>query len=252
MSEDVNNNKEIDVTNEEEAVKSIDDFISEEDPNFLKSLSEIKIDNSAVSLSVLDSALDMMESPQSFTPPVSLSQQLKQVIDFRNNFKTVMFFWFSVALVVALVYLFVQSRIWDKKIPLFMTSFAESGSPVEDYNPLTEVQFFFDNPRLAKNILQLKKMVVNLKPSSGSSENPMLAFEVRVEGLSKEVMIELKDREAEFVDRVLRVTEDFSYDELVEAAGKQKLSEKIVDVMNANLTKGQVRKVMFSTFFLKN
>lgn len=252
MSEDVKNNSEIDLGNEDDVLKNIDAFIAEEDPEFVKNMSEIKIDNSAINLSVLDSALDMSESSQVSTPSLSLSERLKQVVDFRNNLKVVLKFWFSVAFIVVAVYFVMKAPFWDKKTSLFLTSFAEWGTPVQDYNPLSEAQIFFDNPRLSKNILELKKMVVNLKPSTGSSENPMLAFEIRVDGLSKEVMVELKDRESEFVDRVLRVTEDFSYDELAEATGKQKLAEKIVDVMNANLTKGQVRKVMFSTFFLKN
>lgn len=251
MSEDTKNNNEVDLTNEDDVLKNIDAFIAEEDPDFVKSMADVKIDNSAVSLSVLDSALDLSEGAQA-APSISLKERLKQVVDFRNNFKVVLKFWFSVVMVMVAVYLAAKAPFWDKKTSLFLTSFAEWGVPVQDYNPLNEVQLFFDNPRLSKNILELKKMVVNLKPSSGSTENPMLAFEVRVEGLSKEVMVELKDREAEFVDRVLRVTEEFSYDELSDATGKQKLAEKIIDVMNANLTKGQVRKVMFSTFFLKN
>lgn len=253
MSEDeVKTNNEIDLGNEDDALKNIDAFIAEEDPDFAKNMSELKIDNSAVSLSVLDSALDMSEGTKVLTPSIPLRDRLKKTIDFRRNLKTVLKFWISVIAVMIAVYFAAKAPFWDKKTPLFLTSFAEWGTPVEDYNPLSEVQLFFDNPRLSKNILELKKMVVNLKPSSGSTENPMLAFEVRVEGLSKEVMVELKDRESEFVDRVLRATEDFSYDELSDQTGKQKLAEKIVDVMNANLTKGQVRKVMFSTFFLKN
>jgi flagellar basal body-associated protein FliL len=251
MSEDIKNNNEVDLTNEDDVLKNIDAFIAEEDPDFVKSIADVKIDNSAVSLSVLDSALELSDGSPSM-PSVSLKDRLKQVIDFRNNFKLVLKFWLSVAAVIVAVYFSAKAPFWDKKTSLFLTSFAEWGVPVEDYNPLSEVQLFFDNPRLSKNILELKKMVVNLKPSTGSTENPMLAFEVRVEGLSKEVMVELKDREAEFVDRMLRVTEDFSYDELADATGKQKLAEKIIDVINTNLTKGQVRKVMFSTFFLKN
>lgn len=251
MSEDTKNNNEIDLTNEDDVLKNIDAFITEEDPDFVKSMAEVKIDNSAVSLSVLDSALELSDGTPSM-PSIALKERLKQVVDFRNNFKLVLKFWLSVVVVIVAVYFAAKAPFWDRKTSLFLTSFAEWGVPVQDYNPLSEVQLFFDNPRLSKNILELKKMVVNLKPSTGSTENPMLAFEVRVEGLSKEVMVEMKDREAEFVDRVLRVTEEFSYDELSDATGKQKLAEKIIDVMNANLTKGQVRKVMFSTFFLKN
>jgi flagellar basal body-associated protein FliL len=253
MSEDeVKNNSEIDLGSEDDVLKNIDAFIAEQDPDFAKNLSELKIDNSAVSLSVLDSAIDLDESSRVLKSSISLRDRLQKTIDFRNNLKIVLKFWFSVIAVIIAVYFAAKAPFWDKKTPLFLTSFAEWGTPVQDYNPLSEVQLFFDNPRLSKNILELKKMVVNLKPSSGSSDNPMLAFEVRVEGLSKEVMVELKDRESEFVDRVLRATEDFSYDELSDQTGKQKLAEKIIEVMNANLTKGQVRKVMFSTFFLKN
>jgi flagellar basal body-associated protein FliL len=253
MSEDIKNNTEIDLADADAVLKSIDDYLAEEDPEFVKTLSEMKIDNSAVNLSVIDQALEINENSQITTmPSMSVLEQLKQVVDFRENFKMVVRFWLSVVVVTAAVYFVFQSQFWDKKTTFFLTSYAEWDVPVQDYNPLSEVQLFFDNPRLSKNILALKKMVVNLKPSSGSGENPMLAFEIRVEGLSKEVMVELKDREAEFVDRVARVTEDFSYDELAEANGKQLLSEKIIDVMNANLTKGQVRKVMYSTFFLKN
>lgn len=252
MSDETKNNPEIEAPSEDDVLKNIDAFLATEDPDFVKSMSELKIDNSAVNLSVLDSALEMEEVSNFVHPSTSFAERLTQVLDFRNNFSLVIKFWMSVGIVIAAVYFTAKGPFWDNPASLFLTSFAEWGAPVQDYNPSDEVQFFFDNPRLSKNLLELKKMVVNLKPSSGSSANPMLAFEVRVEGLSKEVMVELKDRESEFVDRILRVTEDFSYDEVSEASGKQKLGEKIVDVMNANLTKGQVRKVMFSSFFLKN
>lgn len=252
MSDETNNNPDTESPSEEDVLKNIDALIFDEDPDFVKSMTELKIDNSTVNLSVLDSALEMEENSTFVQNPLSFAQRSKQVFDFRNNFSLVVKFWMSVGLVIAAVYYTAKGPFWDKPPSLFLTSFAGWGSPVQDYNPSDEVQFFFDNPRLSKNLLELKKMVVNLKPSAGSSSNPMLAFEIRVEGLSKEVMVELKDRESEFVDRILRVTEDFSYDEVSEAPGKQRLGEKIVEVMNANLTKGQVRKVMFSSFFLKN
>ena len=252
MSDETKNNPEIESPSDEDVLKNIDDLISEEDPDFAMGLSELKIDNSAVNLSILDSALEIEESSIFVARPVSFVQRLKQILDFRNNFSLVVKFWLSIGIVVSAVYYMAQGPFWDKPPSLFLSSFAEWGSVVQDYNPSNEVQLFFDNPRLSKNLLELKKMVVNLKPSSGSSANPMLAFEIRVEGLSKEVTVELKDRESEFVDRILRVTEDFSYDELSEATGKQRLGEKILEVMNANLTKGQVRKVMFSSFFIKN
>ncbi len=251
MTEDSKNNPEIDLTDEADVLKSIDQYLAEEDPDFFKTLSEVKIDNTAVNLSVLDQALELQNQKVNAVD-LSLIEKIKIIFDFRNNFKTVFKFWCSVVIVTAALWVIFQSRIWDKSAPLFLLSYADWGVPVQDYNPSNEVQLFFDNSRLAKNILELKKMVVNLKPSNDSSDNPMLAFEIRVEGLSTEVMVELKDRESEFVDRVLRVTEDFSYDELADINGKKKLSDRIIEVMNTNLTKGQVRKVMYSSFFLKN
>jgi hypothetical protein len=78
MSEDIKNNNEVDLTNEDDVLKNIDAFIAEEDPDFVKSMADVKIDNSAVSLSVLDSALELSDGSPS-TPSVSLKERLKQI-----------------------------------------------------------------------------------------------------------------------------------------------------------------------------
>jgi flagellar basal body-associated protein FliL len=62
----------------------------------------------------------------------------------------------------------------------------------------------------------------------------------------------VKDRESEFADLVSRTAEDFSYAELSNTEGKLKLARKILDELNSNLTKGKIRKVMYSSFILKN
>ncbi|MEQ1724280.1 MAG: flagellar basal body-associated FliL family protein [Pseudobdellovibrio sp.] len=94
-------------------------------------------------------------------------------------------------------------------------------------------------------------MHVNVKPSENSGNNPMLALEVTAEGLSTDAIVEIKDREAEFKDMLLRLTEDKTYDELSEAEGKQNLCEQFRDLLNANLTRGQVRRVLLKSFIIK-
>ena len=87
--------------------------------------------------------------------------------------------------------------------------------------------------------------------SENSGDNPMLAIEVTVEGLSTDAIIEIKDREAEFKDMLSRLTEEKTYDDLVAAEGKRVLTEQYRDLMNANLTRGQVRRVLLKTFIIK-
>lgn len=247
MSDDIENKN----MTEEEMLNEVDSFLVEKDPEFVKGLAEVKINNADIQFSVMEQALDVHAIPND-EPSFFSKERLIQLVDIRNNAKKVILFWFSVLTVVVVVYFVVQTRFWDHRSSLFMTSFAELNSSVKDYNPFNDVQFFFDNPRLSKNIITLKKMYVNLKPSAGSGENPMLAFEITVEGLSREVVVELKDREAEFIDKASRITEEFSYDELTGIEGKQKLSGKLVSTFNASLTSGQIRKVMYSTFILKD
>ena len=79
----------------------------------------------------------------------------------------------------------------------------------------------------------------------------MLAFELNIEGMTAEVVVEIKDREAEFKDLILRTAEELNYDDLSGADGKKNLSERILNVINSNLTQGQIRKVLYKSFVLK-
>ncbi len=232
-------------SNEAEDLKIIDNALAEFDPQFLNELSSIRIDQSAiVDFSVIDQAL----SNQSLT----LKEKFLLTVDFKTNPLRVSLFWFFIFTFISATFYIFKSHFWSRRNSLFMTSFAQLNSDVQLYNPLTESQFFFDNPRIPKNMFLIKKMLVNLKPSSLSGSNPMLAFEMNAEGLSKEVVIELKDRESEFIDRILPIVEEYTYDELSDNTGKAKLSEQVLELFNSNLTQGQIRKVMYGTFILKN
>ena len=239
------------VTEQEVLTESeMDLILAEEDPDFIKKLGEIKIDNASAELSLMDQVLDKNGQIVGFEKP--FLKTLKAAIQFTENPKIVVPFWILNVLIFVALFFIVKNKSWNKPDSLFLTSYAEWGLEVNSYNPMTETEMFFDNGRLLKNIVVIKKMVANLKPSETSSKNPMLAFELNIEGMTSEVVVEIKDREAEFKDLILRTVEERNYDELNETIGKQNLAEQLLNVLNANLTRGQIRKVLYKSFILKN
>lgn len=231
---------------DEAALLDVDSLLNEEDPDFLNQLNKIKIDSTALDLTIMDQALGL--DKKSHWAVLSV---LRRPFEFKNNTKSVLFFWFMVVVAVASIKLAwsYKNALFDQN--LFLNSFAELGTEVKDYNPNTETEPFYDNPRFSKNLITISSMHVNVKPSENSGNNPMLALEVTAEGLSTDAIVEIKDREAEFKDMLLRLTEDKTYDELSETEGKQLLCEQYRDVLNANLTKGQVRRVLLKSFIIK-
>ena len=150
----------------------------------------------------------------------------------------------------ALVAALIQGKLKFEEAGLFLTSFDQVGekilvAPTEKFEP------FYDNLRVGSNLLQLPKMIVNLKPSKSSGPNPMGAFEFFIEGMTKEAIIELKDREIEVRDRLMRKIEEFSFDQVDTAIGKQNLSAGIQKELNAMLTSGRVKKVLIKTAIVK-
>lgn len=259
MSEDNPKNQDLDpdqnpdavtsesaVAEEEALLSEVDQILSEEDPEFLNQLAEIKIDSRMVDLSIMGQVLGYDEKAHS-----NLLRFLKRPFEFSTNPKQVIAFWLFVIVTFA-----VGKLIWHHKGDvfsdnLFLTSYAELGNGIVDFNPNSEVEPFYDNLRFAKNLVSITPMHVNLKPSENSGTNPMLAIEIIAEGLSADAIIEIKDREAEFKDMLLRLTEEKTYDELVETQGKLALCEQYRDLLNAYLTRGQVRKVLLKSFVIK-
>lgn len=220
----------------------VDALLAAEDPEFLEQLKKIKIDPLTES-AALDGSLSI-DSRASH----SFFHFFKQTLDFQTNLKAVAIFWGTVLGALAIV-----GFIWFNKLGflnqnLFMTSFEKMGGPVSDFNPNDETEAFYDNPRFARNLVTLPSIFVNIKASENSGDNPMMVFEVTIEGLSSDAIIEIKDRQVEFKDLISRLSEDKTYDNVISADGKRLLAQQIQDLLNANLTRGQVRRVMFKNF----
>ncbi len=227
----------------EAALADIDSLIAEEDPEFLARMNNIKIESAQV---VTDGSIDIESHIKN-----SLKIYLKRPFEFRTNARNVGIFWLVTFIALGSILYVWQSKTNWMHQDLFLTNFEHIGSKAQDFNPNTETEAFYDNPRFAKNLISITPVNANLKPSENSGDNPMLAFEVTVEGLSADAIVEIKDRQAEFKDMLGRLAESKTYDELVVAEGKRVLCDQYRDVLNANLTRGQVRRVLLKTFIIK-
>lgn len=119
------------------------------------------------------------------------------------------------------------------------------------FEPGKDVDSFYESTRTSQNILLMKKMVVNLRRSSGANTTPMGAFEFYLEGTSAEVVIEIKDREPEMEDLILSTIEEMTYDQMATGEGKQLLCDRLKREINKVLTKGFVRRVFIKTAIIK-
>lgn len=134
---------------------------------------------------------------------------------------------------------------------LYIKSFDEVATSVETYDPEKDVEPFYDNLRSAPNLIFFEKIVVNLKPTKGSGPNPMGAFEFFLEGLSPEVIIEVKAKEVLLRDIAQRTIEQFSFEALESTEGKKDLCDQLERSLSKNLTSGKLKAVRLKTIVLK-
>lgn len=230
----------------EDILADVDSLIAAEDPDFLTKLGSLNIDSNKVNSDAIDGIISVDLAQQNI-----IAQGFKKAFDFKSNPKVVGSFWTLVVVASVTIYFVWVNQKNLLHEDLFITSFDKIGTASTDYNPNTDTEFFYDNPRFSKNLITMSRLFVNLKASENSGNNPMLILEVTVEGLSTDAIVEIKDRQAEFKDLLARHSEEKNYDELVEAEGKRALTDQFRDLLNANLTRGQVRRVLIKSFIIK-
>lgn len=225
-------------SDEDTSIEEIDKILTEADPKFGETIKNIQANAEE---------LDQADLSLSLPQKVDWKKILKQL-------KSVKFWMITLGVLVfvsAGLYVIWKNPIHLVSNQLFLTSYADLGAEVHEFKADDEMEAFYDNPRFAKNLISISRMIVNVRPSKNSGSNPMLAIEINAEGISPEATIELKDREAEFKDLLIRQAEDFTYDELITTEGKQNLCDQFRLVINANLTNGQIRKVFLKAFVIK-
>ena len=134
----------------------------------------------------------------------------------------------------------------------FVSSMEELSKKRYDTNEATEREPFFENIRATPNVFLIQKSVVNLKPTAASTENPMVAFDLVVEGYTAEVINELKVREGHYRDLIHVLTSKYTYDEISTPEGKRDLAASILTMLNKTVKRGQVKSVKFRTIIFKN
>ncbi len=149
------------------------------------------------------------------------------------------------------IYRMFTKGIFPPEQELFMASMGEWAQKKYTFEPDTPLESFYESTRMTQNILLLKKMIVNLKASADSGNNPMGAFEFYVEGTVSEVVVEVKDREAEMTDLIQRTISEMTFDQVSSGEGKQLLCERMRKEMNAVLTQGFIRRVFIKTAIVK-
>lgn len=139
----------------------------------------------------------------------------------------------------------------SKPTEMFVTNLESLSTETVAFNYKIDMEPFFYNFRLSQNVFTTERLVVNLRPSPNSGPNPMAALELFLSGTSADVVIEIKDREAEMKDVMLRAIEEFTFDDIVTQQGKQNLTERIARVLNTVLTKGKVKAVYYKSVVFK-
>lgn len=182
-----------------------------------------------------------------------LSQLQKMMLEF-GKFSALKKLGFIVLLVTSIASIVLIGRIFTQGIikpePLFLNSLEAWSQETTTLASATK-EMFYNSPRTAQNIFLMKKMMANIKRSDNSGLNPMGAFEFFVEGTASDVMIEIKDREAEMEDLFLRTIEEMTYDQLDTGEGKQMLCDQLKQALNQVLTKGHVRSVYYKSIIIK-
>lgn len=149
------------------------------------------------------------------------------------------------------LYYFWKVNPLSKPTEMFITNLETLATDTASFNYKLDMEPFFYNFRLSQNIFTTERLVVNLRPSPNSGPNPMAAVELFLSGTSADVVIEIKDREAEMKDVMLRAIEEFTFDDIISQQGKQNLTERIARSLNTVLTKGKVKSVYYKSVIFK-
>ncbi len=162
-------------------------------------------------------------------------------------------FVFGTLMLIGFVAL-VKINMKGQWIPLFdqpeLKRFSEIADKEVDVGPDKEFIPLYAAFSLPNYEFLLPKFKSNLKPTA-EHPWPMAAMELIITLDSRETAVEMKDREAAVFDRVQRVIEGVSYEQLSSPLGKEYLKALVKKDLNTILTVGFVEDVSYKTLVLK-
>lgn len=153
---------------------------------------------------------------------------------------------------VYFLYLTFKGEVIPEKSSIFVNTIEEGSDLVFTFSAKEQFEPFYDSTRVNQNVMALRRIIVNIRPSKDSGPNPMASIEFFIEGNSSEVVVEMKDREYQVLDRIQRIIEEMNYNELDSPEGKQKLLERVRKELNSFLTRGKVKRLFFKNAVIKS
>jgi flagellar FliL protein len=109
---------------------------------------------------------------------------------------------------------------------------------VEDSRPLSEIGILYP----------LDTFTVNLKSDSGRR---YLKVTMSLELSGEELSLELDAKAAVLRDRIIRILSSKTLEEISSKKGKQKVTQQIMDTLNAMITDGQIKGIYFTEFVIQ-
>jgi flagellar FliL protein len=109
---------------------------------------------------------------------------------------------------------------------------------LEDSRPLSEIGILYP----------LDTFTVNLKSDSGRR---YLKVTMSLELSGEELSMELDAKAAVLRDRIIRILSSKTLEEISSKKGKQKVTQQIMDTLNAMITDGQIKGIYFTEFVIQ-
>jgi flagellar FliL protein len=114
----------------------------------------------------------------------------------------------------------------------------KSSAVLDDTRPLSDIGILYP----------LDTFTVNLKSDSGRR---YLKVTMSLELSGEELSLELDAKSAVLRDRIIRILSSKTLEEISSKKGKQKVSQQIMDTLNAMITDGQIKGIYFTEFVIQ-
>jgi len=128
-------------------------------------------------------------------------------------------------------------QVKEKSVKAQKTRHIENAS-IDDERPLSEIGILYP----------LDTFTVNLKSDSGRR---YLKATMSLELSGEELSTELDAKKAVLRDRIIRILSSKTLEEVSSRKGKKKVSEQIMNTLNAMITDGQIKGIYFTEFVIQ-
>lgn len=130
------------------------------------------------------------------------------------------------------------AQVKEKTVSKTSASRASTSDDDEDSRVLSDIGILYP----------IDTFTVNLKSDAGRR---YLKVTLSLELEGKELSLELDSKTAVLRDRIIRILTSKTLEEISSKKGKQKISNQIMDTLNAMITDGKVKGIYFTEFVIQ-